>query len=302
MRLNRADLSDFAYFMAIARHRSFRKAAQEMGVTPSALSHAMSALEERRGVRLLNRTTRSVTLTAAGEDLFHSIEEPLRTIAEASNSLDRLRDAPAGRIRLNVLEDAVPLLLAPVMPEFVKRYPDVLIDISVTNRMVDVIERGFDAGIRYGGTVPEDMVAQRLSPGFRWIAAASPEYLEQFGAPSHPSELTDHRCVGIRLGNGNQYRWEFERGTEEIEIETPGPVMVDESHAVMEFGRAGIGIIYGAEPVLQPDIDQGTLRRILDDWSSPGEGFYVYYPSRRQVPTALRLLCDLIKEIRPLER
>lgn len=301
MRLNRSDLSDFAYFMAIARHRSFRKAAQEMGVTPSALSHAMSALEERRGVRLLNRTTRSVTLTAAGQDLFTAIEEPLRRITEASISLDRLRDAPAGRIRINVLEDAVPLLLEPVMPEFVTLYPEVTIDISVTNEMVDVIGKGFDAGIRYGGTVPEDMVAQRLSPDLEWIAAASPDYIAAFGAPRHPEELRDHRCVGIRLGNGNLYKWELEQGDEMVEVETPGPLTVDGSHANRAFGRKGVGIIYGTATSLAPDIKSGALCRVLEGWKSPGEGFYAYYSSRRQLPTALRLLMELIAQRRPLD-
>lgn len=300
MRLDRADLSDFAYFMAIARLRSFRKAAQEIGVTPSALSHAMSGLEERRGVRLLNRTTRSVTLTAAGEDLFQTIEEPLRAIAEASFNLERLRDKPAGRVRINVLEDAVPLLLAPVMPEFVDRYPEVDIDISATNRIVDVIGRGFDAGIRYGGTVPEDMVAQRLSASLRWVAAASPEYIERFGAPSHPNELADHRCIGIRLGNDHLYRWEFEREGEEIEVRTPGPVTVDGSNAVLEFGKAGVGVIYNTEAVLRPYFESGALVPLMEDWSSASEGFCMYYSSRRQVPTALRLLVDLIRELRPL--
>lgn len=300
MRLNRSDLSDFAYFMAIARHRSFRKAAQEMGVTPSALSHAMSALEERRGVRLLNRTTRSVTLTSAGQDLFSAIEEPLRTITEASISLDRLRDTPAGRIRINVLEDAVPLLLEPVMAEFVTLYPDVTIDLSVTNKMVDVIGKGFDAGIRYGGTVPEDMVAQRLSPDLEWIAAASPDYIAAFSAPRHPEDLPDHRCVGIRLGNGDFYKWEFEKDGETFEIETPGPITVDESHANRAFGCSGIGIIYGTAASLAPDLENGALMRVLEDWKSPGEGFYAYYSSRRQLPTALRLLIDLIRQRKPL--
>lgn len=296
MRLDRSDLSDFAYFMAIARHLSFRKAAQEMGVTPSALSHAMSALEERRGVRLLNRTTRSVTLTAAGEDLFAAIEGPLRQITEASVSLDRLRDTPAGRIRINVLEDAVPLLLEPVMPEFVKLYPEVTIDLSVTNKMMDVIGSGFDAGIRYGGTVPEDMVVQRLSPDFNWIAAAAPEYIAEHGMPTHPDQLRDHRCVGIRLGNGNLYKWEFERAGEVIEIEAPAPLTVDESHSNRAFGRKGVGVIYGTDTSLAPDLESGALVRVLEGWTSPGEGFFAYYSSRRQVPTGLRLLFDLVRK------
>jgi DNA-binding transcriptional LysR family regulator len=301
MDLNRTDLADFAYFLAIAKHRSFRKAALEMNVTPSALSHAMTALEERRGVRLLNRTTRSVTLTAAGEDLFAAIAGPLEQVAEASENLNRYRDAPAGRVRINVLEDAVSLLLEPVMPIFVDRYPDVQIDIAVNNHMIDVIGNGFDAGIRYGGTVPEDMVAQRLSPEIRWIAAASPDYLERFGAPAHPRDLADHRCIGIRLGNDQLYKWEFERGDETVEIATPGPATVDESHAAIGFGLAGVGVIYGAEPVFSADLQSGALVRVLPEWSSMGEGFHVYYSGRRQVPTALRLLIDLIREVRPLD-
>lgn len=300
MQLSRNDLADFAYFLAIARHRNFRKAASELGVTASALSHAMTALESRRGVRLLNRTTRSVTLTAAGEDLFAAIEDPLGAIAEASENLNRFRDQPAGRVRINVLEDAAPLLLSPVMPIFVDRYPDVEVDISVNNRLIDVIAQGFDAGIRYGGTVPEDMVAQRLSPDIRWMAAASPAYLDRFGRPEHPSDLKDHRCIGIRLGNDQLYRWEFERGDEAVAIETPGPITVDESHCAVGFGQAGVGILYGAEPVLRPHLDAGTLCCVLEDWAPIGKGFHVYYSSRRQVPTALRLLIDLIRAVRPL--
>lgn len=300
MEISRTDLADFAYFMAIARHRSFRKAALEIGVTPSALSHAMTALEARRGVRLLNRTTRSVTLTAAGEDLYSTISVPMERIAEASEALNRYRDAPAGRVRINVLEDAVALLLDPVMPIFVDRYPDVEVDIAVNNHMIDVIAGGFDAGIRYGSTVPEDMVARRLSPEIRWIAAASPAYLERFGAPAHPRDLAAHRCIGIRLGNDQLYKWEFERGDEAFEIATPGPLTVDESHAALGFGRAGVGIIYGAEPIFRPELERGALVPVLPEWASPGEGFHIYYSGRRQVPTALRLLIDLIREIRPL--
>lgn len=300
MEISRPDLADFAYFMAIARHRSFRRAALEMGVTPSALSHAMSALEARRGVRLLNRTTRSVTLTAAGEDLFATIADPLERIAEASENLNRFRDAPAGRVRINVPGDAVQLLLDPVMPVFVDRYPDVKIDIAVNNHMIDIIGSGFDAGIRYGGTVPEDMVARRLSGEIRWGAAASPAYLERFGTPAHPSDLANHRCIGIRLGNDQMYKWEFERGEEAIAIATPGPLTVDEGHAALAFGCAGVGIIYGAEPTFRQHFASGALVPVLPEWASPGEGFHVYYSSRHQVPTALRLLVDLMREIRPL--
>lgn len=300
MHLSRTDIADFVYLIAIAKHRSFRHAALEMGVTTSALSHAITALEARRGVRLLNRTTRSVTLTAAGEELLAMIEEPMEIISQAAENLNRLRDEPAGRVRINVLEDAVPLLLDPIMPIFVERYPDVEMDISVSNRLIDVVGSGFDAGIRYGGTVPEDMVAQRLSPDMRWVAAASPAYIQLFGEPSNPHNLREHRCVRIRLGNDQVYQWEFERGQETVAIAAPGRVTVDESHAAVGFGLSGVGIIYGVEPVLRPHLDSGALQIVLADWASMGRGFYVYYSSRRQVPTGLRLLVDLIREIRPL--
>lgn len=300
MHISRADLADFAYFLAIAKHGSFRAAATSMGVTTSALSHAISALEDRRGVRLLNRTTRSVTLTAAGEELRATIEAPMKAIASASSNLDRYRDAPAGRVRINVLEDAVELLLKPVMPIYVDRYPDVALDISVSNRMIDVVGSGFDAGIRYGGTVPEDMTAQRVSPDLRWMAAASPTYLARFGSPNDPQDLKNHRCVGIRLGNDQVYQWEFERDGNEWAVATPGPLTVDGSHAAVAFGLCGAGIIYATQAALRPYLDSGALRPVLEDWASLGSGFYVYYPGRRHLPNGLRLLIELIREVQPL--
>jgi DNA-binding transcriptional LysR family regulator len=300
MQMSRADLADFAYFLAIAKHGSFRQAARTMGVTTSALSHAITALEGRRGVRLLHRTTRSVTPTAAGEELRAMIEGPMQAIEAAAGNLDRYRDAPAGRVRINVLEDAVGLLLEPVMPIFVDRYPEVVIEISVSNRMVDVIGEGFDAGIRYGGTVPEDMIAQRLSPDIRWIAAASPAYLERFGPPTHPQDLRNHRCVGIRLGNDQLYQWEFERDGEQTSVATPGPLTVDASNAVVAFRLSGVGVVYAMEPILRPHLYSGALQQVLGEWGTVGSGFHVYYSGRRHVPTALRLLIDLIREVRPL--
>lgn len=300
MKLTRADLADLTYFLAIARHGSFRKAALDIGVTTSALSHAITGLELRRGVRLLNRTTRSVSLTAAGEELRAAIEGPMDAIDTAAGNLDRYRDAPTGRIRINVLEDAVPLLLAPVLPHFVERYPEVTIDISVSNRLIDVIGSGFDAGIRYGGTVPEDMIAQRLSPDLRWMAAAAPAYLDRFGAPATPQDLRHHRCIGIRLGNDQHYHWEFERGAEVVAIATPGPLTVDASVAALALGLNGTGILYASQAVLQPHLDSGALRPVLADWSPMGSGFHLYYSGRRNLATGLRLLIDLIREHRPL--
>lgn len=276
MNLSRVDLADFAYFLAIARHRSFRRAALEMGVTTSALSHAITALEARRGVRLLNRTTRSLTLTAAGEELRAMIADPLKRIGQAAENLNRFRDAPAGRVRISVPGDAMTLLFDPVMPLFAERYPEVEVDISVSNQLIDVIGSGFDAGVRYGGTVPEDMTAQRLSPDISWVAAASPAYLDRFGTPTTPWDLQRHRCIRIRLGNDQLYQWEFERGEEAVAVAVPGPLTVDESHAAIGFGLSGVGIIYGAGPVLRPYLDSGGLRLVLGDWASMGSGFHIY--------------------------
>jgi DNA-binding transcriptional LysR family regulator len=298
--LSRADIGDLAYFVAIARHRNFRRAATDLEVSPSALSHAVSGLEARLGIRLFNRTTRSVTLTAAGEELLATIEAPFDLIDRATENLNRYRDKPTGRVRINILEDAAELLLAPVMSTFVDRYPDVEIDISVNNRLIDIIGSGFDAGIRWGGTVPEDMIAQRLSPDVRWLAAAAPAYIAKFGAPVHPDDLQHHRCIRIRLGNDQIYQWEFERNGQAISVVTPGHVTVDESHASLSLGLRGVGVMYGAEPVLRPHIESGALKVVMDDWVSTGAGFHVYYSSRRHVPTGLRLLVDLFRELSPM--
>lgn len=300
MQPGRSDLADFAYFLAIARHRSFRRAALELGVSASALSHAIKALEARTGVRLLNRTNRSVTLTAAGEDLQRAIGAPFEAIAEAVENLNRFRDAPAGRIRLNVPTDAANLLLAPVLPHFIERYPDVQIEVAVSNRMIDVIDGGYDAGIRYGDRVPEDMIAQRLSAGIGWLVAGAPAYLQRFGAPQHPHDLLQHRCLRFRLGDDRIYRWEFERGEEKIELDVPGTIMLDDSGLMQQLLIQGTGLMYGPAPLLEPLAAAGSARLLLQDWTSPGPAFHIYYSGRRQLPVGLRLLIELIRELRPL--
>lgn len=297
---SRADLADFAYFLAIARHRNFRLAGLEMGVSASALSHALKALEARLGVRLFNRTNRSVMLTAAGDELFAAINAPFATIGQAVTQLDRFRDAPAGHIRLNVAADAATLLLGPVMPVFLDRYPDIAIDIVASNQMVDVVSAGFDAGIRYGGTVPEDMIAQRLSPDLRWMVAASPDYLARFGTPTRPDQLVDHRCLGIRLGDERIYHWEFAGEQGEFAVPMPNRVTVNDTATMLAMASNGAGLMYGIEPAFAPSVAQGRLRYVLEDWATTGPGFHLYYSSRHQVPTPLRLLLDLIRTIRPL--
>lgn len=300
MQLRRSDFADLTYFLEIARQRSFRRAGVELGIGASALSHSMRALEQRLGVRLLNRTSRSVTLTAAGEALQAAIGEPYDAIGRAVDVLNLYRDAPMGRVRLSVPSDAAEFLIAPVIGTFLERYPDVEIEISVNNRMIDVVESGFDAGIRYGGTVPEDMIAQRLSADIRWMVVASPAYLERRGAPSTPQDLTDHDCIRVRIGDDRIYRWEFERGEERFEIDAPGGLLIDNGLIGLAAARQGAGLIYVADPMVRADLASGALASVLDDWTPVSPGYQIYYSSRRQTPVALRLFIDLVRELRPL--
>ena len=301
MNISRANLADFVYFLAIARHQSFNRAGIEVGISASALSHAIKGLETRIGVRVLNRTTRSVTLTAAGEELHNLISEPMLEMGQAMEVLNRFRDEPTGRIRLNLLSDAADLLLGPVLPVFNDRYPEIQIDLTVTNLIVDVIGGGHDAGIRYGGTVPEDLIAQRLSPDIRWVVAGAAQYLKRFGVPEHPQDLLKHRCLRIRLGNGCMYDWEFEKGEEAVSIAVPGLITIDETRVGLSLARQGAGLMYAPEPAMAPLIASGYVTTVLDDWASIAPGFHMYYSSHRQLPMGLRLLIDLIRELQPLD-
>lgn len=300
MQFRRSDFADLTYFLEIAKHRNFRRAGLELGVSASALSHALRGLEERLGVRLLNRTSRSVTLTAAGEALQTAILQPFDQIGQALEVVNRFRDAPMGRVRLSVPSDAADHLIAPVMAMFVDRYPDVEIEVSVSNRMIDVIDSGFDAGIRFGGTVPEDMVAQRLSADIRWIVVASPGYLERFGAPGHPHELSGHRCIRIRIGDDSLYRWEFERGDEQLAVNVPGSLIIDDGRLGVAAAKDGAGLMYAAHTMVRSELASGALRTVLDDWAAVSGGYHIYYSSRRQLPAGLRLFIDLVRELKPL--
>lgn len=241
-----------------------------------------------------------MTLTAAGEELSNALGAPFEAIGHAAEVLNRFRDSPSGTIRLNVLAGAAETILANVLPTFFDRYPDVLIEISVTNRMVDVVGQGFDAGIRFGGTVPEDMIAQRLSPDLRWVVAGAPAYFERFGVPQSPDDLAAHRCVQVRLGDGSLYRWEFEKDGKEAAIAVPGPIVVDDGRIALNLTLQGSDLIYMNEWDVRGQIAVGSLITVLDDWSPIGQGYFIYYSSRRQVPNGVRLLIDLIREIRPL--
>lgn len=300
MQVNRADMADLVYFLAVARHKSFSRAAVELGVSASALSHALKSFEARIGVRLLNRTTKSVTLTAAGDAFATSIDQPFDTIDTALEKLNRFRDAPIGRIRINAAVEAATLLLGPILPAFVERYPEVELDVVANNRMINVTEGGFDAGIRYGGTVPDDMIAQRLSADVRWVVAGAPGYLERFGTPAHPNDLLRHRCIGTRLGNDRIYRWEFAQAGERLALKVPASITVDHAETGLVAVLGGAGLMYFPEPLIARHVEEGRLRLVLGDWAPSEPGFHIYYSSRRQVPTGLRLLIELVRELKPL--
>ena len=300
MQFRRSDFADLSYFLEIAKHRNFRRAGLDLGISASALSHALRGLEERLGVRLLNRTSRSVTLTAAGEELRAAIMAPFEEIGRAVDILNRFRDAPVGRIRLSVPTEAADFVVGPVLPTFLERYPDVEIEISVSNRMIDVIEGGFDGGIRYGGTVPEDMIAQRLTPDFRWVVVAAPSYLERFGTPQHPNDLRNHRGIRIRIGDESIYRWEFERGQEEIAIDVPGSLLIDQGQVAWPTVKQGGALMYVPDFEVAQMVTDGVLTTVLDEWAAPGPGFHIYYSSRRHVPAGLRLFVELVRDLKPL--
>lgn len=294
-KLTRGDLGDLNMFKQIAESGGFRKAAALLDVSPSALSHAMRGLETRRGVRLFNRTNRSVTLTPAGEELLARLNVGFGEIEQGLELLNRYRDRPAGQLRLNVMSDAARIVLSPVLAEYAVLYPDVRLEVVVQDAVVDIVESGFDAGIRYGGRVPEDMIALPLGSALRWIAVASPAYLARAPRLEAPADLVEHRCIGIRMGNGKIYRWELERGSDAEVVSVDWSIIVNETILTIEIAESGGGIGYCLEHRVREQLADGRLVNVLPEWSSMGAAFHLYYPSRRQLPEALRALLRLVQ-------
>ncbi|QRE76740.1 LysR family transcriptional regulator [Methylobacterium aquaticum] len=294
--LTRGDLGDLNLFRVIARVGGFRRAALELDVSPSALSHALRGLETRLGVRLFNRTNRAVTLTEAGADLLARLEAGFGAIEEGLEALNRYRGKPAGRLRLNVLTDAARLVLGPALSGFLAEYPEVKLEVVVQDDFVDIVGEGFDAGIRFGGRVPEEMIAVPIGGDIRWVMVASPGYLE--GAPplEHPSDLAAHHCIGLRMGTGAIYHWEVERGPEHQVVDVAWSVVLSETALALAMAETDGGIAYCQEGLVARQLAAGTLVEILPEWSSPGPGFHVYYSSRRQVPEALRALIAFLRD------
>lgn len=293
--MRRIRSTDLAIFLAIAQHRSFRKAAVELGVTASALSHSLRAIEERLDVRLVNRTTRGVGLTEAGERLFDRIRPAFLDIDDALEDLDKFRGQPYGKLRINAPRPAARMVLLPIVSRFLKAYPAVEIEIVVEDALVDTITGGFDAGIRFGERIAADMIAVPIGPRQRTAIVASPDYFRRFPKPVTPHELKDHSCIRYRFASGTYYRWEFERGGIELEIEVQGPLTLGDLDIMLDAAVNGSGLAFLFEDYALPALEDDRLIRVLEDWCPYYPGFFLYYPSRRQLPTALRAFVDFVK-------
>jgi DNA-binding transcriptional LysR family regulator len=289
------DLNVLAAFLAVAEERSFTRAARRLGVSPSALSHAIRGLEERIGVRLLARTTRSVAPTDAGEQLMARLRPALGDIREALEQLVGLRDRPAGRVRLLVSPLASALVLAPRIGPFAEAYPDVVLEITTQAEPVDLVAGGFDAGIQLGEYVARDMIAVRVSPDHRAAIVGSPRYFETHTRPASPRDLPNHRCINFRRGSSGLYRWEFEKEGQSLSVAVSGSVVVDSADLLIRAALDGAGLAFGFEAHVAPHLESGALVRVLEDWCPPFPGYFLYYPSRRQQPAALSALIETLR-------
>ncbi len=292
-------LNDLSAFAAVAAHRSFRRAADDLGLSPSSLSHTMRSLERALGVRLLNRTTRSVAPTEAGERLLQKLGPALRDLDAALQAVEVFRDGPSGTVRINAPTTAGRLLLRHVVPDVLARHPGVAIDLVAEDRLVDIVAEGFDAGVRLGEAVPQDMVGVRFGGDIRFLAVAAPSYLKRAGTPDTPDDLRRHACIRQRLPSGKPYRWEFERRGEAVAVDVPGALTLNHSELMADAAADGLGIAYVHAWAAQSYLNAGRLVAVLDDWSPPLPGLFLYYPSRRQPPSALRAFIDVLKEVEP---
>ncbi|PWC37469.1 LysR family transcriptional regulator [Azospirillum sp. TSO35-2] len=297
--MNRSGLVELHAVAAVAEHRSFRRAALDLGLSTSALSHAIAALERRLGTRLFHRTTRSVALTDAGEQFLARIRPALRAIDEAMTAANDRRDRPAGTLRLNSSEEAARQILRPVVLEFLRRHPDMRIDLVTEGRLVDIVAEGFDAGIRLTDTVPQDMIAVPFGPPQRFAVVGSPGYLARHPLPTTPADLHTHICIRRRMPSGRLYTWEFARQGEELRIDVPGVLTLDSSRLMLEAVLDGAGLAMLAEPMVAQDLAAGRLIRMLEDWTPPFATLGLYYPGHRHVPAGLRAFITLLRERSP---
>lgn len=286
-------------FLRVAERRSFSAAAADLGVSPSAISQTIKALEARVGAPLFMRTTRSVGLTQAGE-MFHERAAPAYSgLADAYEAARNLGNRPAGRLRINLMRGAVQPLFEPIIAGFCESYPEIELEIYAEDALADLSAGGFDAGVRMGESLDADVIAVRLTGPFRFVAVATPGYLEKYGRPASPDELRGHRCVRMRMGSGALMPWTFEKGNREIEVGVTGPVIVNDFTAMMVAVRAGVAMGMTAEPVVKAMIAAGELELVLGDHACSTSGLFLYYPSRKQVMPKLRAFIDYVRDYLP---
>src|SRR3954466_8500854 len=291
----RDELSVMSAFLAVADERSFTKAAKHLGVTQSALSHAIRGLEEQVGVRLLARTTRSVAPTEAGEQLLAELRPALTGIRGALDRIGGLRDTPRGRLRLLIPRLAAMSVLGPKLAEFACNYPDVVLDVSTDETRLDLVASGFDAGVQYGEFIQQDMVAVRVSRDHRPAIVGAPSYFARHPTPNTPHELLEHKCVNYRHGSGEIYRWELDKRDQSVIVAVNGPLITNDIGLLTRAAIDGVGLTFMSEEQAGPHLASGALVRVLEDWCPPFPGFFLYYPSRRQQPAALTALIDTLE-------
>jgi DNA-binding transcriptional LysR family regulator len=299
----RDTISDLSTFLAVARERSFTKAAARLRLSPSALSHTIRLLEERLGVRLLTRTTRSVSLTEAGERLLDTVKPHFEEIEAALSALTELRDKPAGIVRITAGEHAAETVIWPVVERLLPDYPDIKVEIIIDNGLTDIVTERYDAGVRLGEQVDKDMIAVRIGPDMRMAVVGTPSYFDQHPKPVTPQDLTAHACINIRLPTyGGFYTWEFEKDGRELRVRVDGPLAFNVSRMALTAARNGAGLAFVMEDKIREELEDGRLIRVLSDWCPPFSGYHLYYPSRRQISPAFAVLVDALRnsdEIRP---
>ncbi|HVY24631.1 MAG TPA: LysR family transcriptional regulator [Steroidobacteraceae bacterium] len=292
----RENINDLLAFLAVAREKSFTRAAAQLGVSQSALSHTISGLEARLGVRLLNRSTRSVSPTETGEQLRASVGPHLEKIEAELDALGEFRGKPAGSIRINASLHAVESILWPKLESFLKRYPGIKVEITVDYALTDIVAERYDAGVRLGEQVAKDMIAVRIGPDFCMTVVATPGYFTNRAIPETPQELTAHNCINLRLPtHGNLFSWEFERGDHEVKVRVDGQLTFNSSDQILRAALAGFGIAYLPENMTRRHVERGELQQVLADWCPPFTGYHLYYPGRRQSSTAFSLLVEALR-------
>ena len=289
-------LNVLAAFLTVAEERSFTKAAKRLGLSRSGVSHAIRGLEERLGVRLLARTTRSVAPTEAGARLISGLRPALGEVEAVLDQVVELRERPAGRIRLLVTPLASAMVLGPKVADFGRRFPDIVLEVTTTQQgRTELVAAGFDAGIHLGESIQRDMVAVRVSPDQRLAVVGSPGYFATHEKPRSPHQLTDHQCINLRGGSPAPYRWEFEKDGEALAVEVHGPLIADNADLMIRAAVDGLGLTFSFEEYIAPHIARGSLVRVLEDWCPPFAGYFLYYPSKRQQSPALSALIETLR-------